>query len=360
MILAGDIGGTKSNLALFAVKGEVLTPHQAGVRFIPIVEQTFSSREYASLEDVIREFLSGQAVKKSLSGGENRDAGNHIGAACFGVAGPVVEDRCETPNLPWIISTSELKRALGLEIVELINDLEATGYGIPALRGEELIMLNQAVPRQGHAALIAAGTGLGEALLYWDGDSFRPTASEGGHADFAPRNVVEIELLRYLLDRFPHVSYERVLSGPGLFNIYKFLRDSGYGEEPPWLAEKLGEAESSMQVVTTGAADPGAIISEAALARQSELCVKALDLFVSVYGAEAGNLALKFVAVGGVYVGGGIAPKILGKLQDGTFMKAFTDKGRLSPLVTSVPVWVILNPKTALYGAARRAALLKK
>ncbi len=360
MILAGDIGGTKSNLALFTIEGEGLTPHRVGVRLTPLVERTFSSREYASLEDVVHEFLSGPAVKKSLSGGERRDAVDRIEVACLGVAGPVVEDRCETPNLPWVIRTSALKRALGLEVVELINDLEATGYGIPTLRSEELITLNEAAPRQGHAALIAAGTGLGEALLYWDGDSFRPTASEGGHADFAPRNAVEIELLRYLLDRFPHVSYERVLSGPGLFNIYKFLRDTGYGEEPPWLTEKLGEAESPIQNATVGAVDPGAIISEAALAQRSELCVQALDLFVSVYGAEAGNLALKFVAVSGVYVGGGIAPKILSKLQDGTFMKAFTDKGRLSPLVESIPVRVILNPKTALYGAARRAALLKK
>jgi glucokinase len=177
--------------------------------------------------------------------------------------------------------------------------------------------------------------------LHWEGNRFGPVASEGGHADFAPRNEIEIELLRYLLNRFSHVSYERVLSGPGLFNIYRFLKESGYGEEPPWLAEKLRQG------------DPSAAISEAALAHQNELCVKALDMFVSLYGAEAGNLALKVMAVSGVYVGGGIAPKIIAKLRDGTFLSAFTDKGRLSPLLEAIPVRVILNPKTALYGAAR-------
>ncbi len=237
-------------------------------------------------------------------------------------------------------------RSVGIERVKLINDLEANGYGLPLLTNTELSILQEGCSQSaGNGALISAGTGLGEALLHWEGDIFRPLASEGGHSDFAPRSHLEIELLRYLLDRFAHVSYEKVLSGPGLFNIYRFLRDCGYGEEPYWLNQRLQQG------------DPSVTISEAALAEESNLCVKALELFVSIYGAEAGNLALKAKATGGLYIGGGIAPKIVGKLSDGTFMKAFQDKGRLSPLMETIPVQVILNPKTALYGAARCAGL---
>jgi glucokinase len=324
MILAGDVGGTKSNLALFTIKGEKLTP---------VIERTLPSGDYPGLEDLIRAFLD-QATSREPS-----VTTEQISSACFGVAGPVVEDRCETPNLPWVITAQGLGEVLGLEAVKLINDLEATGYGIPCLGSEEFITLNKVSLRQkGNGALIAAGTGLGEAMLYWDGTDFVPMASEGGHADFAPRNALEIEL----------VSYERVLSGPGLFNIYSFLRDAGYGEEPAWLTEKLQQE------------DPSAAIGKAALANESALCVKALDMLVSIYGAESGNLALKVMAVGGVFVGGGIAPKIIEKLSDGTFMRAFTDKGRLSPVLEAIPVRVILNAKTALYGAARRATMLHK
>ncbi|MFQ5656470.1 MAG: glucokinase [Candidatus Methylomirabilales bacterium] len=332
MILAGDIGGTKSNLALFPVEKGAMSP---------LLEHTLPSSDYPGLEELVREFLDHAKGRELLT------TIDQIAVACFGVAGPVVDDRCETPNLPWIASAQGLKQALGLRLAKLINDLEATGYGVPELKGEEIVTLNEGSIRQtGNAALIAAGTGLGEAILYWDGEEFIPIASEGGHADFAPRNAVEMELLHYLLDRHDRISYERVLSGPGLFNIYSFLRDSGYGEEPAWLTEKFEQG------------DPSAAIGQAALANQSELCVKALDLFVSIYGAEAGNLALKFLAVSGVYVGGGIAPKINEKLGDGTFMKAFTHKGRLSSLLEAIPVRVILDPKTALYGAARCANLL--
>lgn len=322
MILAGDIGGTKSNLALF----DESDPRN------PIVERTFRSGNYPGLEALAREFI-------------DQDIDDRVTSACFGVPGPVVGDRCETPNLPWIISTSGLRQALGIEAVEVINDLEATGYGIPLLNREELLTLNEGSPRPGNAALIAAGTGLGEAMLYWDGESLIPVTSEGGHSDFAPRNDVEIELLRYLLSRFDHASCERVVSGPGLFNIYSFLRDSDYGEEPPWFAERMNQG------------DPSAVISEVALAGQDDLCIKALEMFVSLYGAEAGNLALKFMAAGGLYVGGGIAPKIIDKLCDGMFMRSFVDKGRLSSLLETIPVRVILNQKTALYGAARRALM---
>jgi glucokinase len=333
MILAGDIGGTKSVLGLFAIKED---------RPSLMVERTLPSKEYPTLEALVREFID-DATRQPLPAIRDQ-----IEIACLGVAGPIVEGRCEAPNLPWIITVDGLTRALGVPTVTLINDLEATGYGIPTLDQKELLALDEgASPRQGNAALIAAGTGLGEAMLYWNGEDFTPIASEGGHADFAPRNEIEMELLRYLLGRFSRVSYERVLSGPGLLNIYRFLKDCGYGEEPPWLTEKLQRD------------DPSAAISEAALGNQSELCVKALDLFVSIYGAEAGNLALKFMAIGGVYVGGGIAPKIIAKLRDGTFRRAFTDKGRLSPLLESIPLRVVLNPKTGLYGAARCATLMR-
>jgi glucokinase len=229
----------------------------------------------------------------------------------------------------------------------LINDLKATGYGLLLLRPDELVTLNTGnVHVTGNTALIAAGTGLGEAILHWNGTRYEPVASEGGHADFAPRNDLEIDLLKYLLQRFPHVSYERVLSGPGLFNIYTFMRDAGYAAEEPSVVEKFKQS------------DPSAVISEAALAGHSELCTRALNTFISIYGAEAGNLALKAMAVSGIYLGGGIAPKIVGKLQDGEFMRAFTAKSRLSALLQGIPVYVILNPKTALYGAASAAMLL--
>ena len=332
MILAGDVGGTKTHLALFAFEGEALRL---------LAEATYTSKTYSGLEDVVQKFLRAQEKQ------EEEVSREPITGACFGVAGPVVGNISKTPNLPWIVSTQVLREVTGVEKVKLINDLEANGYGIPLLEGNELVTLQEGssgLP-DGHGALISAGTGLGEAFLYREGKTFKPVASEGGHADFAPRDDLEIELLRYLLNRFPHVSYERVVSGPGLFNIYSFLRDCGHGEEPTWLAEQLKQGH------------PSRTISQAALANEDELCVKALDLFVSIYGAEAGNLALKVKALGGVYVGGGIAPKILDKMRDGAFMKAFGEKGRLSPLLKAVPVRVILNPRTPLYGAARRATL---
>lgn len=329
IIIAGDIGGTKSNLALFAAEGD---------RLELLAEQSYESRNYSGLEEVVQEFLTTKAREVT---------GEPIIAGCFGVACPVVGDRCETPNLPWIISAQLIKETVGSEKVKLINDLEANGHGISMLASDELVTLQGgSAPPDGNAALISAGTGLGEAFLNRQGEKFKPFPSEGGHADFAPRNQLEIKLLCYLLNRFEHVSYERVLSGPGLFNIYSFLRDSGYGKEPPWLTERLKQG------------DAGAAISMAALGEESDLCVKALDLFVSIYGAEAGNLALKVKALGGLYVGGGIAPKIINKLRDETFVRGFCDKGRLSSLMEAIPIWVILNPKTALLGAAYCATLV--
>jgi len=323
MILAGDIGGTNTRLGLFKIDGKRLTA---------AVEGVFVSRDHKSLEEIVAAFVSQHGLT--------------VEHACFGVAGPVRNGRCEGVNLPWVADERELARALGLEAVGLINDLEATGYGISALEASDFLVLNEGAPgASGNAAIIAAGTGLGEAGLYWNGADYLPIASEGGHADFAPRNALEIELLRYLQARFTHVSWERVVSGPGLFNIYKFLRDPGRGEEPDWLANAIRDR------------DAAAVISEAALEGRSPLCAQALDLFVSFYGAEAGNLALKFLAAGGIFVGGGIAPRIIGKLKDSTFMSAFVSKGRLNSLLEAIPVRVILNDKAALLGAARCAAL---
>lgn len=323
MILAGDIGGTTARLGCFALRGGRLTS---------IVEEDFSSRDHATLEEIVARFVSGRQVP--------------IERACFGIAGPVKNGRVVTPNLPWVVDRNGLASRLGINAVWLINDLEANTYGIATLDAADLLVLNQGSPdRQGNLAVISAGTGLGEAGAYWDGGMHRPVPGEGGHCDFAPRNALETELLQYLLKQYDHVSYERVLSGSGLVNVYSFLRDTGRGAEVVRLAEEMRDQ------------DPAAAISKAAMEGQSPLAEQALDLFVSLYGAEAGNLALKFKATGGVFVGGGIAPKIVEKLKQPGFMQAFTDKGRLRPLLEAIPVKVILNEKTALLGAARCAVL---
>jgi glucokinase len=325
IVLAGDIGGTKTNLALYSVRGEKLHCESSHI---------FQSKRYSGLMPVVQEFLA-----------ENSQS---IDAACFGIAGPVVDGKVKTPNLPWLIDSAEVVHALKLEAVTLLNDLEAAAYGIFSLENDELYPLNEgSMRRSGNKALIAAGTGLGQALLYDDGRRFRPLASEGGHGDFAPRNELEIELLRYLFGRFGHVSYERVVSGPGLFNIYRFFKDKRGLEEPSWLAERIANGD-----------DPSVEVTKAALAKEAEICIRALDLFVSVYGAEAGNLALRAKAVRGLYVGGGIAPKILDKLKDGTFMRAFVDKGRYTDLLAATPVQVVLNQQAPLRGAAYYAAFL--
>jgi glucokinase len=325
LILAGDIGGTKTNLALFSVQGEKLRAE---------IVRTFQSKRYSGLLPVLREFLSGDP--------------HRIDAACFGIAGPVVDGAVKTSNLPWMVDSGELSRALKVDPVRLLNDLEASAYGIFTLEDDEFFVLNEGTMRRsGNKALIAAGTGLGQAILHDDGRCFRPLATEAGHADFAPRDDLEIELLRYLIGRFGHVSYERVLSGPGLFNIYSFLKETGKFEEPKWLAERFA-AE----------ADDSAVISRAALAGEAEICVKALDLFLSMYGAEAGNLALRANSVRGLYIGGGIAPKILDRLKEGKFMRAFVDKGRYRDFLAAIPVQVILNERAALRGAAYYAAFV--
>jgi len=323
-LLTGDVGGTKTAVALFQA-----TP--AGVRLVR--EATLPSAEFKGLDAVVRRFLGeGPSVR--------------IAAACFGVAGAVVDGRCVATNLPWRLDERSLVKAIPAPRVRLLNDLEAAGHGVLALPRRDLEPLQSGKARKGNMVLISAGTGLGEAILVWDGARHRVIASEGGHADFAPRNDLEIDLLRFLQKEFGHVSYERVLSGPGLFNIYRFLRDTGAGPEPQWLSDRLRSG------------DPSAVVSEVGLAGGHPLCAMALELFVSIYGREAGNLALKALAVGGVFVGGGIAPKIRVKLADGAFLSAFRDKGRYAALMASIPVRLVLEPRAPLLGAVRVAAEL--
>ena len=347
MILAGDIGGTKINLALFDwEKGRVE----------PIREDTVWTADYESLEEVLTEFLEEPEATEPDSDDlseEEEDTASRpspslspITAACFGVPGPVLNNICRTTNIPWTIEGDKLAEFLNIPQVKLLNDLEAMAYGLPFLEPEEIEDLNPNAPSpppDGTRVLLAAGTGLGESLIVWTGKDYQICPSEGGHADFAPNNDLEIELLRYLRTSYLHVSYERVLSGPGLHLIYQFLRDT-QKNEPTWFAEKL----------PTG--DPASLIAEAGIEGKPDICKNALQLFVSIYGAEAGNMALKTLAMGGVYIGGGIAPKILPALQNGTLMKSFLAKGRYKRLLGKIPVRVILNPHTAILGAASVAA----
>jgi len=319
MILAGDIGGTHTRLALFEDEDN---------RVATLRETTLSSRKYAGLADAVQFFL--------------RDEKRPIRAACFGIAGPVFAQSCTATNLPWRVDAAQFSKTLHIPSVKLINDLEAMALGTLSLDANDLVVLNAGTPDpRGKRAVIAAGTGLGEGLLFWDGAHYRPSASEGGHCDFAPRNRTEIALLEFLIARYGRVSYERILSGPGLLNIYQFLKEKEEDKEAPWLTEAFKVK------------DPGSVITDAALNGTSELCVKALNLFVSIYGAEAGNLGLKLLATGGVYIGGGIAPQIVKKLQDGAFIETFRDKGRYGELMDRIPIHIILNDRCALLGAAR-------
>ena len=321
MILAGDIGGTNARLAYFQRQNGHLRM---------ISERVFLSREYSELGEIVSKFLEGTATRPEV--------------ACFGIAGPVHNGRVETSNLPWIIEQSRLAKQIQLPATVLINDLEANAWGIGALGAQDLIALNQVGPSVGNQAVIAPGTGLGEAGLFWNGSQHQVYACEGGHADFAPQGELQIELLRFLASRYGHVSYERVLSGPGLVNVYEFLRGKGREDEPAGFAAQLGQG------------DAAAAISRAALNGTNPLAEEALDLWISVYGAEAGNLALKAMATGGIFLGGGISPKVLPRLTGSQFMRAFLDKGRLRPLLEGIPVQVVTNDKAGLLGAARCAA----
>lgn len=332
VVLAGDVGGTKSNLGLF----EVEAGHPRLLR-----SARYPSAAYPGLAPMLVEFLGADA--------------RQVRAACFGVPGPVIENRTSTTNLAWELDGAELATGIGGHALVLINDLVATAEGIPLLAEDELVTLHRGVPGtagSGNLALIAAGTGLGMALMPRIGGSWVVVASEGGHMDFAPQSEEEIGLLLYLQERFGgHVSVERVVSGPGLFNLYEYLRDRAGVPENRRVRQALDSGE-----------DPARVIGEAAIAADAEkacgLCSRAVGLFVSAYGAAAGNLALVGTATGGLYLGGGIAPKLLPRLQDGQFLHAFFDKGRFRDFLEAVPVRVILNDRAALLGAARHAASL--
>jgi glucokinase len=324
MILAGDIGGTHARLALFDVQNG---------HFELVKGAVFSSQSYSGLDQIVSEFVNAAGIRPAQ--------------ACFGIAGPVTNGRVETSNLPWVIESQRLADELKIKEATLINDLEATGWGIGALTSSDVVPLNNIILKNGagNQVVIAAGTGLGECCLYWDGSRHHVIASEGGHCDFAPRDDVQVELFQYLRARYGHVSYERVLSGPGLVNVFEFLRDTGKGKVPDWLSEEMKKK------------DPAPAISRAALAGKCALCEQALDIFVAVFGAEAGNMALKIKATGGVFLAGGIAPKILTKLATPIFLQAFLAKGRLRNLVEIMPIKVITNDKLALLGAARCALM---
>jgi glucokinase len=324
MILAGDIGGTKTVLALFEPEASI---HD------PLDVQTFVSGRYTSLDQIVRDFLAGS---------EYGDTPIH--SACMGVAGPVIGNRARITNLPWEIDAHDLRDTLGGAQVRLINDLEAIGSAVPVLEGDDLTMLHDGDPvLGGNIAVIAPGTGLGEAFLVSDGARYHAYASEGGHASFAPTNELELELLRELWKHYGHVSYERICSGSGLPNLYAALRDMGRAPETPAVAEQLATADDQTPIIMDAAQDPEAPCS---------LCQLTLETFVSILGAEAGNLALKVLATGGVYLGGGIPPRILPALQHERFLGAFLHKGRFTQLLERVPVHVILHPRPALLGAA--------
>jgi len=325
LFLTGDIGGTKTRLALAEVEGTHVVIRR---------EISYSSQRYAAFETLLGEFLS---------------SGESVADAAFGIAGPVQSGVVQTTNLPWRIDAAVLRRQFKFSRCHLLNDLEATAWGLPALGADDLLTLQAgAADACGNQAVIAAGTGLGEAGLYWDGTAHHPFATEGGHATFSPRDARELALLHYMQQQHEHVSWERVLSGMGLRDLYDFMLGHLGAGTPQWLAEEIA------------AGDKAAAISAAALAGRDEVCAETLRLFVDLYGAEAGNLALKIMSCGGLFIGGGIAPKILPLLQDGAFLQSFLDKGRMQPLLAAMPVRVILNDRAALYGpalyAARRSA----
>jgi glucokinase len=325
-ILAGDVGATKTVLGIFEF---------AASRLESVVEATFASADHGSLDEVLALFLE---THRKLE----------LQAACFGVAGTVMDGRSKLMNLPWKLDQAELAQMSGAPRVALLNDVEAAAYGMLTLGDGDRAVLNAGSPQtNANIAVMAAGTGLGESFLCWDGERYRASATEGGHANFAPRTEREIELLRFLRDDFGgHVSTERVLSGPGLQNIYRFARQRSGTSEPDWISERFATD------------DPSALIAQLALESRDDACVESLELFASIYGAEAGDIALRYLALGGVFIGGGIAPKILPALQTDAFMRAFVDKGRYSELVAGIPVCVSLESRAPLLGAAHYALSL--
>ena len=327
MILAGDIGATRTRLAAFQAEGNKLEL---------VVDNTYKAQEHGGLPEIISAFV--------------RTEGIPVHSACFGVAGPVRAGRSKISNLPWTIDSPELADQLKLSSVGLINDLEAYAYGIDALESKDFVTLSEGLGEdaEGNRVVISARTGLGVAGLYWDGFRHHPFPCEGGHADFAPKNDLEAELASYLRKKYEHVSCERILSGPGIKNIYDFLRDTQKTDEPAWLQKQFSEAP-----------DPPALISRLALENKAAICEQALKIFVGVYGSETGNCALNFLATGGVFIGGSIAAKIVPLMRDPMFMESFLDKGRMRSLLADIPVKIVMNDDCGITGAARYTLVQK-
>ena len=326
MILAGDIGATRTRLAAFETEG---------IRLQCVVEKTYMSQQHDGISPILAEFV--------------RSEGIPVHSACLGVAGPVRNGRSKISNLPWIIDSRELSSQLKLKSVGLLNDLEAYAYGIDALDSKDFITLSEgSEDAEGNRAVISAQTGLGMAGLYWDGFRHHPFGCEGGHSDFAPRTELEMELLAYLQKKYGHISYERILSGPGIKNIYDFLRDTHKAEEPDWLHQQMETAP-----------DPPALISQLAQEGKAAICDQSLSIFVSAFGAETGNAALNFMSTGGIFIGGSIAAKNVPKMQDPVFLQSFLAKGRMEALLKDMPVKIVLNDDCGIIGAARYTLIQK-
>src|SRR6267143_616092 len=326
MILAGEIGATRTRLAAFETAGNQLQC---------AVEKTYLSQQHDGLPGILAHFIKTEGIP--------------VHSACFGVAGPVRAGRSKISNLPWVIDAREIAQQLRLNSVGLLNDLEAYAYGIDGLESKDFITLSEgAEGAEGNRAVISAKTGLGMAGLYWDGFRYHPFACEGGHADFAPRNDLQMELLAYLQKKYGRISCERILSGPGIKNIYDFLRDMHKAEEPEWLRTQMSAAP-----------DPPALISQMALEAKSEICGQALSIFVSVFGAEAGNCALHFMSTGGIFIGGSIAAKIIRKMNEPVFLESFLDKGRMCTILKDMPVKIVANDDSGMIGAARYTLVQK-
>ena len=349
MILAGDVGRTRTYLALYDWKEN---------RVEPTRKEDYYNSDFESFEEILSEFLEPPEDQYDLDETEDEhdpdsptktvtDGNEPIEAACLGVAGPVTDNRCRATNIPWDLDGQKLAQYSDIPKIQLLNDVEAMAYGILTLQPEETELLNGQPQQSGTKALLAPGTGLGEAIMYWDGNRFHPMPTEGGHASFAPNSDIEIALLRYIRTSFLHVSVERVLSGDGLHTIYQFFRDTKKNE-PTWFAELLATS------------DPADLIVEAALKGRPDICVQTLDLFLSILGAEAGNLALKTLARGGVYLGGGIVPHVIQALKGERFVQSFIAKGRYKRLLSSFPVHAILHDQTGLLGAASVAARMAR
>ena len=326
MILAGEIGATRTRLAAFQKEGS---------RLQLVVEKSYLSQEHGSLSEIIAAFIKAEGIATH--------------SACFGVAGPVRRGRSKISNLPWVIDARDLAKQLQLDAVGMINDLEAYAYGIDGLDSKDFVTLNEgSEDAEGNRAVISARTGLGVAGLYWDGFRHHPFACEGGHSDFAPRNTLEMELLAYLQKKYGRISCERLLSGPGIKNIYDFLRDTQKAEEPQWLKDQIAAAT-----------DAPALISQMAQEGKAAICDRAMTIFVSIYGAETGNVALNFLSTGGIFIGGSVAAKNVSKMKDPIFMESFLDKGRMVDLLKEIPVTIVLNDDSGLIGAARYTLIQK-